>query len=49
MRKISYYYGTRNDRYYGEMEVSDETTDQEISKMVKEEMMDYVDYGWEEK
>lgn len=48
MRKISYYYGTRNDMCYGEMEVPDDTTDKEISEIVKDKLMDYVRYGWEE-
>lgn len=48
MRKIKYWYGTRNDRYYGEMEVADDITDKEIKDKIKSEMYDYIDYGFEE-
>lgn len=32
---------------YGEIEVYDDATDEEIEEAVWEEVMSYVDYGWE--
>ena len=48
MKKIEYWYGTRNDRVYGTMYVDDNTTDVEISSKIRDELMDYVDYDFEE-
>ena len=48
MKKIEYWYGTRNDRVYGDMEVSDDTTNAQINSMISDMLYDYVGYGFEE-
>lgn len=34
-------------KHEGEFEVDDDTTDEEINKMVREEAFNYIDLGWQ--
>ena len=48
MKKIRYWYGTRNDMVYGTMYVDSNLSDTEILSKVRDKLMDYVDYSFEE-
>ena len=49
MKKIEWELGIgfAGARRYGEIEFCDDATDEEIEEAVLEEVMSYVDYGWE--
>ena len=48
MRKIWYGFGSRGDWHEGEIFVSDDTTDIEIYRKVKERVLDELDWRYEE-
>lgn len=46
MKKVKYWYGTRDDRVYGQMYVEDDVTDEIIDVEIKNKLMDYVGYDF---
>lgn len=48
MKKIKYWYGTRNDMVYGTMHVDSNLTNAEILSKIHDKLMDYVEYDFEE-
>ena len=46
MKKVEYWYGTRDDRVYGQMYVEDNVTNDVISAKIKDKLMDYVGYDF---